>query len=200
MTLLSLLMTTLTLNLQSLLEITDEQFYQLCQANRDLKFERTAKGEILIMPPTGSETGGRNAGLTAQLWLWNQQTRLGKSFDSSTGFRLPNGADRSPDAAWVRRDRWDALTAVQKRKFAPICPDFVVELCSPNDDIEDVQAKMQEYLANGIRLGWLIDPETRRIEIYRPSQAVEILHNPATISGEDVLPGFILDLQPIFED
>jgi Uma2 family endonuclease len=193
-------MTTLTLNLQSLLEITDEQFYQLCQANRDLKFERTAKGEILIMPPTGSETGGRNAGLTAQLWLWNQQTRLGKSFDSSTGFRLPNGADRSPDAAWVRRDRWDALTAVQKRKFAPICPDFVVELCSPNDDIEDVQAKMQEYLANGIRLGWLIDPETRRIEIYRPNQAVEILHNPATISGEDVLPGFILDLQPIFED
>lgn len=193
-------MTTLTLNLQSLLEITDEQFYQLCQANRDLKFERTAKGEILIMPPTGSETGGRNAGLTAQLWLWNQQTRLGKSFDSSTGFRLPNGADRSPDAAWVRRDRWDALTAVQKRKFAPICPDFVVELCSPNDDLEDVQAKMREYLANGIRLGWLIDPETRRIEIYRPNQAVEILHNPATISGEDVLPGFILDLQPIFED
>jgi len=193
-------MTTLTLNLRSLLEITDEQFYQLCQANRDLKFERTAKGEILIMPPTGSETGGRNAGLTAQLWLWNQQTRLGKSFDSSTGFRLPNGADRSPDAAWVRRDRWDALTAVQKRKFAPICPDFVVELCSPNDDIEDVQAKMQEYLANGIRLGWLIDPETRRIEIYRPNQPVEILHNPATISGEDVLPGFILDLQPIFED
>ncbi len=193
-------MTTLTLNLQSLLEITDEQFYQLCQANRDLKFERTAKGEILIMPPTGSETGGRNAGLTAQIWLWNQQTRLGKSFDSSTGFRLPYGADRSPDAAWVRRDRWDALTAVQKRKFAPICPDFVVELCSPNDDIEDVQAKMQEYLANGIRLGWLIDPETRRVEIYRPNQAVEILHNPATISGEDVLPGFILDLQPIFED
>jgi Uma2 family endonuclease len=193
-------MTTLTLNLQSLLEITDEQFYQLCQANRDLKFERTAKGEILIMPPTGSETGGRNAGLTAQIWLWNQQTRLGKSFDSSTGFRLPNGADRSPDAAWVRRDRWDALTAVQKRKFAPICLDFVVELCSPNDDLEDVQAKMREYLANGISLGWLIDPETRRIEIYRPNQAVEILHNPATISGEDVLPGFILDLQPIFED
>lgn len=193
-------MTTLTLNLQSLLDITDEQFYHLCQANRDLKFERTAKGEILIMPPTGSETGGRNAGLTAQLWLWNQQTRLGKSFDSSTGFRLPNGADRSPDAAWVRRDRWDALTAVQKRKFAPICPDFVVELCSPNDDIEDVQAKMQEYLANGIRLGWLIDPETRRIEIYRPNQAVEILNNLATISGEDVLPEFILDLQPIFEN
>ena len=193
-------MTTLTLNLQSLIEITDEQFYQLCQANRDLKFERTAKGEILIMPPTGSETGGRNAGLTAQLWLWNQQTRLGKSFDSSTGFRLPNSADRSPDAAWVRRDRWDALTAIQKRKFAPICPDFVVELCSPNDDIEDVQAKMQEYLANGIRLGWLIDPETRRVEIYRPHQPVEILHNPATISGEEVLPGFVLDLQPIFED
>ena len=193
-------MTTLTLNLQSLMEITDEQFYQLCHANRDLKFERTAKGEILVMAPTGSETGGRNAGLTAQLWFWNQQTRLGKSFDSSTGFRLPNGADRSPDAAWVRRDRWDALTAAQKRKFAPICPDFVVELCSPNDDIEDVQAKMSEYLANGIRLGWLIDPETRRIEIYRSSQPVEILHNPATISGEDVLPGFILDLQPIFED
>ncbi|GAB4188214.1 MAG: Uma2 family endonuclease [Coleofasciculaceae cyanobacterium] len=193
-------MTTLALNLRPILELTDEQFYQLCQANRDLRLERTAKGELIIMPPTGSETGGRNASLTAQIWLWNQQTRLGKSFDSSTGFKLPNGANRSPDAAWVRRERWDALTPEQKRGFAPLCPDFVVELCSPSDDLEDVQQKMQEYLANGIRLGWLIDPKTRRVEIYRPDGEVEILDNPATLSGETVLPGFVLDLQPVFED
>jgi Uma2 family endonuclease len=193
-------MTTLALNLRPILELTDEQFYQLCQANRDLRLERTAKGELIIMPPTGSETGGRNASLTAQIWLWNQQTHLGKSFDSSTGFKLPNGANRSPDAAWVRRERWDALTPEQKRGFAPLCPDFVVELCSPSDDLEDVQQKMQEYLANGIRLGWLIDPKTRRVEIYRPDGEVEILDNPATLSGETVLPGFVLDLQPVFED
>lgn len=163
-------MTAITLNLRPVLKLTDEQFFQLCQANGNLRLERTAQGELIIMPPTGSETGGRNAGLTAQIWLWNQQTRLGKTFDSSTGFKLPNGAERSPDAAWVRQDRWDALTPQQKRKFAPLCPDFVVELCSPSDELEKVQAKMQEYLANGIRLGWLIEPETRRVEIYGPNQ------------------------------
>ena len=193
-------MTVLTFNLHPVLELTDEQFYQLCQANRDLRFERTAQGEIVIMPPTGGETGGRNASLTAQLWLWNQQTRLGKSFDSSTGFKLPNGANRSPDAAWVRRDRWDALTSEQKRKFIPLCPDFAVELKSPSDDLEDVQYKMQEYLANGLLLGWLIDPETGQVEIYRPNQELEILDNPTTLSAETVLPGFVLDLISMFED
>lgn len=193
-------MTVLTFNFRPVLELTDEQFYQLCQANRDLRFERTAQGELVIMPPTGGETGGRNAGLTAQLWLWNQQTRLGKSFDSSTGFKLPNGANRSPDAAWVRRDRWEALTSEQKRKFIPLCPDFAVELKSPSDDLEDIQDKMQEYLVNGLLLGWLIVPETGRVEIYRPNQDVEILDNPTSLSGETVLPGFVLDLISVFED
>ena len=193
-------MTSLTVNFNSILQMTDQQFYQLCEDNQDLRFERTAQGEIIIMSPTGSETGRRNAGLTAQLWYWNQQKRLGVSFDSSTGFKLPNGADRSPDAAWVKRERWDSLTAEQKRKFAPLCPDFVVELCSPSDNFNTVQKKMQEYLENGAKLGWLILPEVRRVEIYRPEQPVEILENPKTLSGETILPEFILDLQPIFED
>lgn len=193
-------MTTITLNLRPTIELTDEQFEQICRANRDLRFERTAKGELIVMSPTGSETGERNWGLNGQLWLWNQQNRLGKGFDSSTGFKLPNGATRSPDAAWVTNERWDALPTQQKRKFAPICPDFVVELRSPSDELEDLQAKMQEYLNNGIRLGWLIDPETRLVEIYRPNQPVQVLNNPTTLSGESVLPGFVLDLAEILTD
>lgn len=193
-------MTTITLNLRPTIELTDEQFEQICRANRDLRFERTAEGELIVMSPTGSETGERNWGLNGQLWLWNQQNRLGKGFDSSTGFKLPNGATRSPDAAWVTNERWDALPTQQKRKFAPICPDFVVELRSPSDELEDLQAKMQEYLNNGIRLGWLIDPETRLVEIYRPNQPVQVLNNPTTLSGESVLPGFVLDLAEILTD
>ena len=193
-------MTTITLNLRPTIELTDEQFEQICRANRDLRFERTAEGELIVMSPTGSETGERNWGLNGQLWLWNQQNRLGKGFDSSTGFKLPNGATRSPGAAWVTNERWDALPTQQKRKFAPICPDFVVELRSPSDELEDLQAKMQEYLNNGIRLGWLIDPETRLVEIYRPNQPVQVLNNPTTLSGESVLPGFVLDLAEILTD
>lgn len=193
-------MTTITLNLRPTIELTDEQFEQICRANRDLRFERTAEGELIVMSPTGSETGERNWGRNGQLWLWNQQNRLGKGFDSSTGFKLPNGATRSPDAAWVTNERWDALPTQQKRKFAPICPDFVVELRSPSDELEDLQAKMQEYLNNGIRLGWLIDPETRLVEIYRPNQPVQVLNNPTTLSGESVLPGFVLDLAEILTD
>lgn len=192
-------MTALTLDLRSTMELTDERFEQICYSNRDLRFERSAKGELVVMSPTGSETGGQNTSLTGQLWVWERKTKIGKSFDSSTGFTLPNGAIRSPDASWIKQERWDTLSQVQKRKFAPICPDFVVELCSPSDRLLDVQSKMQEYLANGTRLGWLIIPESRQVEIYRPNRDVEVLSNPVSLSGEDVLPGFELDLSDIWD-
>jgi Uma2 family endonuclease len=192
-------MSALTLQLPPVLKLTDEQFEQLAAANQDLQLELTAKGELIIMPPTGGETGDRNFELDGQLWYWNRQTRLGKAFDSSTGFRLPKGGTRSPDVAWVSMERWEALTPVQRKKFLPLCPDFAVELVSETDDVEETRLKMQEYINNGLRLGWLINPRTRQVEIYRPNQAVEVLHSPATLSGEDVLPGFVLDLQPIFE-
>ncbi|MBD1806931.1 Uma2 family endonuclease [Microcoleus sp. FACHB-SPT15] len=192
-------MSALTLQLPPVLKLTDEQFEQLAAANRELRLELTAKGELIIMPPTGGETGERNFELDGQLWYWNRQTRLGKAFDSSTGFRLPQGATRSPDVAWIRMERWDALTAAQRKKFLPLCPDFAVELVSETDDVEETRTKMQEYVDNGLRLGWLINPRTRQVEIYRPNQAVEVLQSPATLSGEEVLPGFVLDLQPIFE-
>jgi Uma2 family endonuclease len=191
-------MNTLTLNLRSMGELTDEQFEQIAATNQNLRLERTAKGELVIMPPTGGETGERNLDVEGQLWLWNRQTRLGRAFNSSTGFKLPNGATRSPDASWVTQARWNALTPQQRKKFPPLCPDFVVELLSETDEIEETQAKMQEYLDNGIRLGWLIDPTTQQVEIYRSDRAIEVLQSPTTLSGEDVLPGFILDLQLIF--
>src|SRR5919199_2889704 len=192
-------MSALTLQLPPVLKLTDEQFEQLAAANRDLQLELTAKGELIIMPPTGGETGDRNFELDGQLWYWNRQTRLGKAFDSSTGFRLPKGGTRSPDVAWIPIQRWDALTSAEQKKFLPLCPDFVVELVSETDDVEETRSKMQEYVDNGLRLGWLIDPRTRQVEIYRPNQVVEVLHSPAALSGEEVLPGFVLDLQPIFE-
>jgi Uma2 family endonuclease len=184
--------------LELTLELTDEQFFQLCQENRDLRFERTANGELIIMPPTGSETGNCNSELSFQLQFWSRQNKhLGLAFDSSTGFKLPDGSDISPDAAWVRRDRWDALTAEQKKKFAPICPDFVVELRSASDSLEKLRAKMKVYIKNGAKLGWLLDRKNRQVEISRPDRDVEILYSPVTLSGEDVLPGFVLDLSDI---
>lgn len=189
---------TLTLNLRPVLELTDEQFYELCQANRDLRLERTANGELIIMPPTGGETGNRNIKIAFQLEAWSSQNDLGIAFDSSTAFKLPNGAERSPDASWILRDRWDNLSAEQKRKFPPLCPDFVVELRSETDSLKTIQAKMQEYIENGARLGWLIDPKTQQVELYRLGREVEIVKNPETLSGEDVLPGFMLNLNPIF--
>jgi Uma2 family endonuclease len=190
-----------TLSLSSPLELeinlTDEQFFQLCQNNRDLRFERTADGELIIMPPTGGTTSDRNAELTYQLRAWSRQNNLGKSFDSSGGFKLPNGADRSPDASWVAIERWNALTPEQQEKFVPFCPDFVVELRSKSDVFSKVQAKMQEYIDNGAKLGWLIDPQRKIVEIYRPNREVQILRSPSTLSGEDVLPGFVLDLSEI---
>jgi Uma2 family endonuclease len=180
------------------LELTDEQFWQLCRDNSDLRFERSARGELIIMSPTGSITGERNADLTYQLQAWNRQHRLGKVFDSNSGFKLPNGADRAPDASWVQKERWDALTSEEQEQFAPLCPDFVVELMSRSDSLEKTQAKMLEYMQNGARLGLLINRKQRQIEIYRPNAAVEILDNPDTFSGEDVLPGFVLDLSTIW--
>ncbi len=191
-------MTTLTLNLKPIIELTDEQFFRLSQENENIRLERTAKGELVIMAPAGGETGSSNAGLTAQLWLWNQQNKLGKVFDSSTGFKLPNGADRSPDAAWINLERWHTLTVEQQRKFPPLCPDFVVELLSPSDSLPEAQAKMQEYLDNGARLGWLINRRSQQVEIYRPQQEVEILDCPLQISGNPVLLDFILDLESIW--
>ncbi len=183
--------------LELTLELTDEQFFQLCQNNRDLRFERTANGELIIMSPTGSETGRRNSGLNFQLTAWSIHNNLGVVFDSSSGFKLPDGSDISPDCAWVRRDRWDALTAEQKEKFAPICPDFVVELRSASDSLEKLRAKMKVYIKNGAKLGWLLDRKNRQVEISRPDRDVEIIYSPATLSGEDVLPGFVLDLSDI---
>ena len=191
-------MTTLTLNLNPIIKLTDDQFFQLCQENENIRLERTAKGELIIMSPAGGETGSSNAGLTAQIWIWNQQKKLGKVFDSSTGFKLPNNANRAPDASWVKLERWDALTPEQKKKFPPICPDFVVELMSPSDSLKETQDKMKEYRDNGAALGLLINRKSRQLEIYRPNQEVEVLESPATVSGEDVLPGFILNLESIW--
>ncbi|MEG3837798.1 MULTISPECIES: Uma2 family endonuclease [unclassified Microcoleus] len=191
-------MTTLTLNLNPIIKLTDEQFFQLCQENENIRLERTAQGELIIMSPAGGETGSSNAGLTAQIWIWNQQSKLGKVFDSSTGFKLPNNANRAPDASWVKLERWDALTSEQQKKFPPICPDFVVELMSPSDSLKDTQDKMKEYRDNGAVLGWLINRKSRQVEIYRQDREVEVLESPATVSGEDVLPGFILNLESIW--
>lgn len=191
-------MSAIVLHIPAIAKLTDEQFYQLCQANRDLRFERTATGELIIMPPTGGRTGKRNSDINLDLGLWNRQTKLGIVFDSSTGFKLSNGSDRSPDAAWIPIEKWNNLTSEQQEKFLPLCPDFVVELRSPTDNLKVLQDKMQEYIDNGTRLGWLINPQDKQVEIYRHGREKEILDNPLTLSGEDVLPGFILTLQNIW--
>ncbi|MEH2182491.1 Uma2 family endonuclease [Nostoc sp.] len=182
------------------LYVTQKQFAALAAANRDLTLERTADGELIVNPPTGWETGERNRSLTGQLDRWYEENEdLGKAFDSSTGFILPNGATRSPDASWVSRERWQALTLEQKGTFPNICPDFVVELRSSSDRLGSLQTKMKEYIDNGALLGWLIDPQQRRVEIYRPRLAVEVLENPTELSGEAVLPGFVLNLRRVWD-
>ncbi|NET33327.1 MAG: Uma2 family endonuclease [Cyanothece sp. SIO1E1] len=173
--------------------LTDEQFYNLCCANRDLKLERTARGELVIMPPVGGLSGEREADLITDLNLWNRQTKLGKVFSSSTIFRLPRGGDRSPDAAWVKLGRWNALTLRAQEGFPPLCPDFVIQLRSKTDKLKALQDKMQEYLESGLQLGWLINPQDEKVEIYRPNQIVEIAQFPVSLSGEDILPGFVLN-------
>ncbi|MFN6561876.1 MAG: Uma2 family endonuclease [Nostoc sp. ChiSLP01] len=191
-------MDALTINFAPVIQITDEQFFQLCQINELIRFERNADGTIVIMPLVGGLTSIRNANLTAQLANWNRDESLGIAFGSSTGFTLPNGAVRSPDLSWLKRDIWDNFTQEQKEKFAPVCPDFVLELRSDSDCLQRLQNKMQEYRDNGAKLGWLIDLKTHKVEIYRPNQQVEVLESPASLSGEDVLPGFILNLEAIW--
>ena len=188
------------LNLPSTLKLTisHEQFVQLAWVNQNLQLERTATGELIVMPPTGSDTGNKNADILGQLWLWNRQTQLGQIFDSSSGFHLPNGADRSPDVSWISQDRWDTLTPEEKSGFAPLCPDFVLELRSKHDSLESLQQKMQEYQENGAKLGWLIDRTRKKVEIYRPKKSVEVQNFPNSLSGEDILPGFTLDLSEIW--
>jgi len=187
-----------TITIPQTFKVTHEQFQQIAAVNRDLRLERTATGKLIVMPPTGSETGNRNLDIEGQLWLWNRQTKLGVAFNSSSGFKLPNGADRSPDASWVKLERWQTLTPKQQEGFAPLCPDFVVELRSKSDNMEPLREKMREYITNGARLGWLIDRKNQKVEIYRQNQDVEILDHPRTLSGEEVLPGFILDLTDVW--
>ncbi|BAZ15331.1 hypothetical protein NIES4071_72030 [Calothrix sp. NIES-4071] len=175
------------------IDLTDEQFFELCQRNRDYQLSEPHHWEVLIMSPSGSHTDRRNVKITTKLDIWNEQNDLGEVFGPA-GFKLPNGGERSPDASWIKRERWDALTEKEQAIFAPICPDFIIELRSPSDSLKELQEKMQEYIDNGVRLGWLIDRKNKRVEIYRPNQDVEILQNPSTLSGEDVLPGFVLDL------
>ena len=180
------------------IKLTDDQFALLCQENPDLRLELTARQELVIMPPTGSKSGWRSGRSYYALTDWADQDGSGLTFDSSTGFTLPNGAKRSPDASWVKSDRWDALTEEQQESVAPLCPDFVLEVRSPTDRLLDLQEKMQEYIDNGARLGWLIDPINKRVYIYRPGQPVEMLDNPPTLRGDPILPGFVLNVHELW--
>jgi Uma2 family endonuclease len=188
----------LILHLRPVIDLTDDQLYEFSQLNRDLRIERNAKGELIIMPPTGGDTGERNAEITMQLRLWAKRDGTGTTFDSSTGFRLPNGAVRSPDASWSKQARLVALTAEARKKFVPVCPDFMIELRSATDSLTVLQDKMQEYIENGTQLAWLLDPEHRKVYLYSTQASIKELDNPATISGDPVLPGFVLDLNEVW--
>lgn len=192
-------MSAVTVKLAPLFELTDEAFYQLCQNNPDVKFERSASGELIVMSPVGGEGSKREADLITDLNLWNRRANLGVVFISSGGFKLPNRAERSPDAAWVSQARWHQLTPTQQRRFPPIAPDFVIELRSETDDIVTLRAKMQEYQDNGVRLGWLITPQDQQVEIYRQGRSMELLNAPTCLSGEEIVPEFVLHLSRIFD-
>ena len=189
-------MTAYIIDLSPVAQLDDDRFDLLCAGNPEIKFERTPKGELVIMSPTGGDTGRRNSELNADFVVWNRRHQLGYVFDSSTCFRLKSfgGGDRSPDVSWVETSRWEALTAEERRKFPPIAPDFVLELLSPTDGLDSTRKKMEEYLSAGVRLGWLIDPQSQTVEIYRPGHPPEILERPSVISDEQVLPGFQLAL------
>ncbi len=192
---------TLSLELPRTLKlyVTPEQFEALAASNRELRLERTAQGELIVNPPTGWETGKCNSSISGELYIWWRNAGSpGEVFDSSTGFNLPNGANRSPDACWVSQERWDALTDEQKGTFANICPDFTVELRSSSDTLKSLQEKMQEYMDNGAKLGWLIDPQNRTVEVYCVGVEVEVLSNPTELSGEEILPGFVLNLPRVW--
>jgi Uma2 family endonuclease len=188
----------MVLHMPPAIAMTDDQFYEFCQINRDFRIERNAAGELMIMSPTGSETDERNFNLIGQLWAWTKQDGTGIGFGSSGGFTLPNGAVRSPDAAWIKCTRWEAISPELRKKFAPICPEFVIELRSESDNLRILQDKMQEYIDNGTQLGWLIDRKQRQVFIYRPNTAVEELDHPKTLCGEPLLPEFILDLSQVW--
>ena len=192
--------TPLVLRFSPLLKrMTDDEFYEFCRLNADLDIELTSEGDLIIMPPTGGKSGERNATLGARLTTWSLDNKMGRAFDSSTLFTLPNGAKRSPDFAWVGNERWDALTEDEQEKFPPLCPDFVVELRSRTDRLVNLQRKLEEYMANGAQLGWLIDPQERQVYVYRPGADAEQLNAPQTISGDPVLRGLTLDLQEIWD-
>ena len=179
-------------------DMSEEEFYEFCALNDDYRIERTAAGDILIMPPAGGETGARNVSLSAQLERWSDKDSRGVTFDSNTGFRLPNGATRSPDAAWVRRSRLARLSRKEKKRFLPLCPDFVVELTSPSDRLSKVQEKMREWMANGAALGWILDARNRRAHIYR-ADGIEILDAPRRLAGEGPVKGFVLVLSRFWD-
>jgi Uma2 family endonuclease len=178
--------------------VTPEQFEQLCRKYRKLRLELTSTGELIVMPPTGAETGRSNAHLTYQLMAWTEKDATGVCFGNTAGFTLPNGAIRSPDASWIKREKWDSLTNQQKKRFGPWCPDFVVELRSPSDTLRELNLKMFEYAENGASLGWLIDPFKRQVYMYRPDEEVVVLDNPETVSGDPLLPGFKLNLTELW--
>jgi Uma2 family endonuclease len=182
----------------SAIKMTDDQFLEFCSENGDLRFELTAKGELVVMPPVGSETGWREGKLVVRLGVWAERDGTGLAFGPSAGFTLPNGAIRAPDASWIVRSRWDVLSADEKAKYAPICPDFVIELRSPSDSLRIIQDKLEEYVENGSRLGWLIDPRQRCVYVYEPGQPMVRLDSPGILSGGTVLPGFELDLGEIW--
>ncbi len=189
----------LVLQIPPSIQMTDEQFFEFCQVNRDLRIEQNKFRELVIMPPTGSETGNREVNVLGQLWVWSEQDGTGIAFSSSAGFKLSTGANRSPDASWIKLERWNELSAEQQERFAPICPDFLVELRSPSDNLQSLQEKMEEYMQEpGIQLGWLIDRKQRQVYIYRPGKPEECLDNPASVSGESVLPGFVLNMSKIW--
>ena len=200
MTQLAILGTAAPLNLElgSALQLGDDELFELCRRNPELRIERTSRGDLHVMTPVGGESSHRNAELVFALMEWAKRDGTGVVFDSSGGFLLPNGAMRSPDAAWVERSRWAGLTDEQRRRFIPLAPDFVVELRSPSDDLPELQRKMEEFREAGVRLGWLVDPEERRVHVYRPGRAPEVLDHPGGVSAEPELPGFVLDLEPIW--
>ena len=189
----------LVLRLEPAVHMTADEFLQLCSQNGDLRLERTSEGDIVVMAPENSETGNTSNDLTVDCGLWARQDGTGLGFGSSAGFTLPNGAVRSPDWSWIRRERWEALAQSERLRFAPICPDFVLELRSPSDSLRHVQAKMQEYIDNGARLGWLVDPIEQRAHVYRPDASPEVLDRPGQIAGDPVLPGFALNLIGVWE-
>ena len=188
----------LIVHTRPVIDMDEEQFFQFCQLNRDLQIERTAEGDMIIMAPEAGSSGLGNSKLTMTLGVWAERDGTGQVFGPSTGFTLPNGATRSPDVAWVRNDRLDALTEEEWQKFLPLCPDFVLELRSPSDSMGALQKKMEEYRENGAQFGWLLDPVSKRVHVYRPGAAVEVLDNPATVAGEPVLRGFVLDVLQIW--